>query len=76
MGCFRYLFSLDQQCDPSWIYTEHGDACYKTEPLALTWDLAEQNCVNKGAHLTSIHSQEELDFVHGKSATASQFTQL
>ena len=31
--------------------------------LSLNWSQAEQNCVCKGGHLASIHSEEENDFI-------------
>lgn len=39
---------------------------YRFETEKKTWMNAEADCVNQGAHLTSIHSQEELDFLLGE----------
>nr|2ZIB_A Chain A, Type II antifreeze protein [Brachyopsis segaliensis] len=44
-------------CPAGW--TLHGQRCFYSEATAMTWDLAEANCVNKGGHLASIHSLEE-----------------
>ena len=38
-------------------------SCYKILSESKSWALAERDCVKRGAHLVSIHSDEEMDFV-------------
>ena len=50
------------QCKPGWRRFE--DSCYLFQmALRLSWSQAEQNCVNKGGHLASVHNQEENNFI-------------
>ena len=50
------------QCKPGWCRFE--DSCYLFQmALSLNWSQAEQNCVNKGGHLASVHNQEENNFI-------------
>merc|ERR1719167_661897 len=37
--------------------------CYKPMKAAKTWENAETACISEGAHLASIHSKEENEFV-------------
>jgi len=37
--------------------------CYWYNATGVTWETAEQDCVRRGGHLTSVHSKAELDFV-------------
>ena len=41
--------------------------CYLLQPEvdSMVFDAAEQGCVNRGGHLASINSNEELDFIQG-----------
>ena len=53
-------------CPSEWTYFEESKSCYKTFFWA-NWQDAENTCVNNGAHLASIHSEAENDFVVCKS---------
>ncbi|XP_038077195.1 snaclec alboaggregin-A subunit alpha-like [Patiria miniata] len=49
-------------------WTPFGTNCYRLYKEGLSYDMAEQNCLDlstyrKEAHLVSINSQEELDFI-------------
>ena len=44
--------------------------CYYLEDRKMHFKDAEANCVEQGAHLASIHSQEENDFIWGKIYSA------
>jgi len=48
-------------CPDGW--SEFEGHCYLCEGTGLTWLNAEQNCLNMGGHLASIHSKAERDFV-------------
>uniref|UniRef100_A0AC34PV29 C-type lectin domain-containing protein n=1 Tax=Panagrolaimus sp. JU765 TaxID=591449 RepID=A0AC34PV29_9BILA len=52
-------------CDDEWIYFPSTDFCYRVF-YHSDWTTAENNCVERGAHLVSIHSKEENDFLQGK----------
>lgn len=45
------------------------NACYAAFQAAVTWQDAEAACVAWGGHLVSIHSEEELNFVHSLTPT-------
>ena len=50
------------QCKPGWRRFE--DSCYLFQmALRLNFSQAEQDCVNKGGHLASVHNQEENNFI-------------
>ena len=52
--------------DCIWGFTEHEGHCYAGQVELLSWSQAEANCAEYNAHVASIHSQEENDFVRGK----------
>lgn len=51
-------------CPSGWTFFEKSQFCYKTF-FQAEWEEAEQRCVSEGAHLASIHSLDENDFVAG-----------
>ncbi|XP_048374137.1 snaclec macrovipecetin subunit beta-like [Sphaerodactylus townsendi] len=49
-------------CDHGWI--QYKDACYLPElQHKKSWDSAEEYCVGQEAHLASVHSSEEDNFI-------------
>ena len=50
-----------EQCPESWY--EFSSNCYKLLDELLTWQDAEDKCVEYGGNLASIHSSEENDFI-------------
>ena len=56
-----YICYLDTVCEEGW--EEFENSCYKHFPEVHDWTAAKDDCVEKGAHLVSIHSIEELHFV-------------
>jgi len=50
-------------CPPGW--DRFGDYCYWLNTDLLNWQEAEAACQAEDADLTSIHSQEEQDFLNG-----------
>ena len=58
------LFLIDCGCEPGW---ESFDmSCYRIPsegPQYRNWTSAENYCIERGAHLASIHSDEENDFL-------------
>uniref|UniRef100_A0AC34Q3N0 C-type lectin domain-containing protein n=1 Tax=Panagrolaimus sp. JU765 TaxID=591449 RepID=A0AC34Q3N0_9BILA len=64
----NYVCSIPMQidvCDDQWTYYSVTGFCYKVY-YHLGWNNAENNCAALKAHLVSIHSKEENDFVQGK----------
>ena len=51
------------KCEPGWELFELS--CYMIPEDHKNWELAENDCVQKGGHLASIHSKEENDFLLG-----------
>jgi hypothetical protein len=55
-------------CDDGWNKFEAHCYFYSGgKELKLSWANAEKDCINRGGHLTSIHSQAEQHFVFGIS---------
>uniref|UniRef100_A0A7E4VMN8 C-type lectin domain-containing protein n=1 Tax=Panagrellus redivivus TaxID=6233 RepID=A0A7E4VMN8_PANRE len=50
-------------CPSTWSYFAPTQACYKVY-YNLRWDDAESTCLSESAHLASIHSQQEVDFIN------------
>ena len=48
-------------------WERYGDFCYHLGTEALTFDEAEAKCQDYGSSLTSIHSEAEQEYIHGKS---------
>ncbi|XP_072030540.1 uncharacterized protein [Amphiura filiformis] len=48
-------------CSSSW--SLHGSYCYKAYTTARSWQSAHNHCRSNDAHLTSIHSSDENDFI-------------
>ncbi|CAJ0560205.1 unnamed protein product, partial [Mesorhabditis spiculigera] len=71
-----YFCGLDgdaRQCPSGWVYLPETDHCYFlqnfTTPDSVHWQLynwttAEMDCQNMGAHLASIHSKFENEFIY------------
>jgi hypothetical protein len=57
--------AANPRCDPGW--TLFADRCFIYEKSELAWKDAESVCFNdfKGAHLVSIHSEAENQFING-----------
>ncbi|XP_069073193.1 rheacalcin-1-like [Pleurodeles waltl] len=49
-------------CDNGWF--QYRDACYKPFTNQVTWKDGEENCKKVGAHLASIHSEDENHFIY------------
>ncbi|CAJ0950345.1 unnamed protein product, partial [Mesorhabditis belari] len=70
-ACMTYLQSNPPNCPSNWV--PFGDSCYYLKPIQLNddgnWILynftdAQENCVEMGSQLASIHSKAESDFVY------------
>ena len=55
------MFNQIGRCKNGW--SIYGNACYKVSDETTYWYDAERTCNEFGAHLTSIHSKEEADFI-------------
>ena len=55
-------------CESGW--KMFGNNCYQVSTDRNSFDGAEASCRSNGGHLTSIHSQEELNFI--KDITSSK----
>ncbi|WKY03852.1 hypothetical protein Q1695_005087 [Nippostrongylus brasiliensis] len=60
-------------CQSGWTYFTKTDACYKYF-LWANFDNAENNCKGNNAHLVSIHSVEENNFVSTLAMTGNTYT--
>lgn len=54
--------SILGHCETGWSYFSQTRSCYRTLKNGY-WYTAEEDCQAAGAHLTSIHSQAENEFV-------------
>jgi len=55
--------TIEGQCINGW--SKFGNSCYKYFNEKKNWNDAERTCNEFGAQLTSIHSQDEADFIAG-----------
>ncbi|XP_036452928.1 macrophage mannose receptor 1-like [Colossoma macropomum] len=61
VDCTALLPSVCAKCQNGWY--QFGSRCFRIYTAAVTWSYAEQNCVNMGGHLASVHSSEEYTFI-------------
>ncbi|CAJ0953048.1 unnamed protein product, partial [Mesorhabditis belari] len=54
------------KCSSGWTYSQQTDYCYYVQNFTTPtdWKAAEKSCKKMGAHLVSIHSKTEEDFVY------------
>ena len=55
----NFFFNLG--CESGW--TEFERACYKFAYNGLSWPSAKDACLSQDAHLTSVHSDDEQQFI-------------
>ncbi|KAM9500867.1 galactose-specific lectin nattectin-like [Clarias gariepinus] len=51
----------DLKCLRNW--SQLGERCFRVFTTTATWDASEQNCITMGAHLASVHNDDENNFV-------------
>ncbi|KAF7706246.1 hypothetical protein HF521_019500, partial [Silurus meridionalis] len=51
------------RCQRYW--SQFGSRCFRIFTTETSWNDAEQNCVNMGGHLASVHNKEEYAFIQG-----------
>ncbi|KAL7880087.1 hypothetical protein SRHO_G00023410 [Serrasalmus rhombeus] len=61
VDCTALLPSVCVKCQNGWY--QFGSHCFRIYTAAATWSYAEQNCVDMGGHLASVHSTEEYTFI-------------
>ncbi len=54
-------------CPPGWVEFEAHCYFYSGNDVTMIWPNAENDCIHRGGHLASIHSQEEHEFVYNIS---------
>lgn len=64
--------SLSANCDDGWTYLGKTASCYKTFFGPGNYSYSEGVCQNNRAHLVSIHSDAENEFVIDLSSTGNQ----
>ena len=55
------MYIADYECEPGWEFFDMS--CYKISEDVKNYTSAENDCIQEGGHLTSIHSKEENDFL-------------
>ncbi|XP_073478514.1 hepatic lectin-like isoform X2 [Aquarana catesbeiana] len=55
------LFALCRSCEQEWM--EYEKHCYFISSFELTWQNAENMCLNRGGYLAIINSKEEQNFL-------------
>uniref|UniRef100_A0A3B4UP08 C-type lectin domain-containing protein n=1 Tax=Seriola dumerili TaxID=41447 RepID=A0A3B4UP08_SERDU len=59
-----FAFNQNKQCEPGWDKF-HG-FCYRHFSQRLSWEVAEQHCRMQGAHLVSIMTPEEQNYINSR----------
>jgi hypothetical protein len=59
----------DRECPGGWVQFE--GYCYLVVNNTAVWDKAENNCISKGGHLASIHSDSENNFIQSLHSSTS-----
>ena len=59
-------FPASTLCEEGWYYNDTINSCYKILEPVHTWYDARTACVNEGANMLSILSEEEKLYVMGK----------
>lgn len=58
--------TIKPHCRQEYQYFDKWNSCYKYVTAQQAYNLAEQNCINEGGNLVSIHSPEENEFVDSR----------
>jgi len=61
----------DRECPGEWVQFE--GYCYLVVNNTAVWDQAEKNCISKGGHLASIHSDSENNFIQSLHSSTSMW---
>ncbi|XP_062589196.1 uncharacterized protein LOC134250867 [Saccostrea cucullata] len=70
----RYLDMENGECSGNWYY--NNGSCYRifTDNEGITWQKAEQKCIQQNGSLVSINSKQELSFIHFLLTNAMNIT--
>jgi hypothetical protein len=60
-----------RECPAGWVQFE--GYCYLVVNNTAVWDQAEKNCISKGGHLASIHSDSENNFIQSLHSSTSMW---
>ncbi|XDV48753.1 hypothetical protein PO909_018125 [Leuciscus waleckii] len=58
-------------CQENWVF--YKDSCYFQSSLKKSWQLAENNCIQKGSHLVVVNDLAELDFLSSIVKTSNSY---
>ncbi|KAK6046632.1 lectin C-type domain protein [Cooperia oncophora] len=59
-----FLFPVScEPCEDEWIFVARVHSCYMAPHHPLTWLDAEEYCQQSGAHLVSVNSIKESDYI-------------
>ncbi len=65
--CQHKRIETTEICPPGWVGFEAHCYFYSGNEVSMSWPNAENDCINRGGHLASIHSQAEHDLVYSIS---------
>jgi len=52
------MFNFTGPCQEDWVF--YKDSCYFQSSVKKSWQLAENNCIQKGSHLVVVNNMAEL----------------
>lgn len=58
-------------CQEDWVF--YKDSCYFQSSVKKKWQLAEDNCIQKGSHLAVVNDMAELDFLSSIVKTSNSY---
>ncbi|XP_039519347.1 C-type lectin domain family 4 member E-like [Pimephales promelas] len=67
----EHVIPVQGPCQEDWVF--YKDSCYFQSSVKKSWQLAENNCIQKGSHLVVVNDMAELDFLSSIMKTSNSY---
>ncbi|KAK7146281.1 hypothetical protein R3I93_013884 [Phoxinus phoxinus] len=67
----EHVIPVQGPCQEDWVF--YKDSCYFQSSVKKNWQLAEDNCIEKGSHLVVVNDLAELDFLSSIVKTSNSY---